>query len=89
MLGSRISPEEVEVDHIDVASFVKRLCDLIDQILSHDVIVKLLRSTNVQGEPSHFVAHFALTGFVTIVLETGGGEFCDGVVVIEFIRHLS
>ena len=53
MLGGGVSPEEIGVDHIDVASFVERLCDLIDQILTHDVIVKSLGSANMQSEPSH------------------------------------
>ena len=44
MFGGGIPPEEIGVDHIDVASFVEGLCNLIDQILMHDVIVKLLRS---------------------------------------------
>ena len=89
MFGSRISPEEIGVDHIDVASFVERLRDLIDQVLTHDVIVQLLGSANVQGEPSHFAADFALTGLVTVILRTSGGEFCDEVPVIEFVGHLS
>ena len=51
MLAGGISPEKVGVDDIDFTSFVERLCDLIDQILTHDVIVKLLRSTNIQVSP--------------------------------------
>ena len=39
MFGGGIPPEEIGVDHIDVASFVERLRDLVDQILTHDVIV--------------------------------------------------
>ena len=89
MFGGGIHPEEIGVVHIDVASFVKRLCDLIDQILTHDVIVKLLGSTNVQGELPHIAADFAPTDLVAIVLVTSGGEFCDEVAVIEFVRHLS
>ena len=53
MFGGGFPPEEIGVDHIDVASFVKRLCDLVDQILPHDVIIQLLGSTDVQGEPPH------------------------------------
>ena len=39
MFGGGIPPEEIGIDYIDVASFVERLRDLIDQILTHDVIV--------------------------------------------------
>ena len=70
MLGGGVSPEEIGVDYIDVASFVERLSDFVDQVLTHDVIVLLLGSANVQGEPSHFAADFALTGLVTVILGT-------------------
>ena len=42
MLGGGVTPEEVGVDHIDVASFVKRMLDLVEEVLTHDFIVKLL-----------------------------------------------
>ena len=48
MFGGGIPPEEIRVDHIDVASFVKRLSDLIDQVLMYDVVVQLLGFANVQ-----------------------------------------
>ena len=60
MFGGRIPPKEVRIDHIDVTSFVERLGDLIDQILTHDVIVQLMGSTNIQGEPSHFAAYLSV-----------------------------
>ena len=88
MLGGWVSPEEIGVDHIDVASFVERLGDLVDQVLTHDVIVQLLGPTDVQGEPSHFAADFALTGLVAVVLGTRRGEFGDAVAIIEFVGHL-
>ena len=88
MFGGEISPEEIGVDHIDVASFVERVCDLIDQILTDDVIVELLGSANVQGEPSHSATYFSLTGLVTVVLGPRRGEFCDAVTFIEFVCHL-
>ena len=85
MFGGGIHPEEIGVVHIDVASFVKWLCDLIDQILMHDVIVKLLRSKDVQGEPSHLPQDSTLTDLVAIALRTRGSEFCDQVAVIEIV----
>ena len=39
MFAGGIPPEEIGIDHIDVAPFVERLRDLVDQILTHDVIV--------------------------------------------------
>ena len=89
MFGGGIPPEEIRVDHMDVASFVERVCDLIDQVLTHDVIVQLLGSANVEGEPSHFAAYLSVLGFVPVILGTSGGEFCDEVSVIEFVGHLS
>ena len=89
MFGGGMSPEEGGVDHIDATSFVERLGDLVDQVLTHDVIVELLGAANVQGEPPHFAADFALTGLVAIVLGARGGEFGDEVAIIEFVRHLS
>ena len=47
MFGGWIPPEEIGIDHIDVASFVERLRDFVDQVLTHDVIVQLLGSANV------------------------------------------
>ena len=88
MLSSGMPPEEIRVDHIDVTSFIERLSDLIDQVLTHDVIIQLLGSTDVQGEPSHFATDFTLTGFVPVILGTSGREFGDAVAIIEFVRHL-
>ena len=42
MLGSGIPPKEIGVDDINVWSFVERLGDLIDQILTHDVVIELM-----------------------------------------------
>ena len=81
--------EKIGVDYIDVASFVERLSDFVDQILTHDVIVELLGSTYIEGEPSHFTAHPALVGLVTVILRAGGSEFDDEVTVIEIVSHFS
>ena len=89
MFGGGIPPKEIGVYDINVASFVERLGDLIDQVLTHDVIVVIMGSTNVQDEPSDFAADFTLLGSVAVVLGTCGGEFCDEIVTIEFVRHCS
>ena len=89
MFGEGIPPKEIGVDDINVASFVERLGDLIDQVLTHDVIVELMGSTNVQDEPLYFAADFTLLGSVAVVLGTCGGEFCDEIVTIEFVRLFS
>ena len=34
MFGGGIPPEEIGIDHIHVASFVERLCDLVNQVLT-------------------------------------------------------
>ena len=41
MFGGGISPEEVRVDDLNVASFVERVGDFVEEILLHDVIVEL------------------------------------------------
>ena len=89
VFGGGIPPKEIGVDDINVASFVERLGDLIDQVLTHDIIVELMGSTNVQGEPSDFTADFTLLGSVAVVLGTCGGEFGDEIVTVEFVRHFS
>ena len=87
MFGGRIPPKEVGVDHIDVTSFVERLSDLIDQILTHDVIVQLMGSKNVESEPSHFAAYLSVLGFVPVIFGASGSEFGNEIVIIEFVRH--
>ena len=89
MLGSGFSPEEIGVDYIDVVLFVERLSDFVDQVLTHDVIVELLGSTYIEGEPSHLTAHLALVSLVTVILRAGGSEFDDEVTVIQFVSHFS
>ena len=51
VLGGEVSPEETGAHHIDVASFVERLSDLVDQVLTHDVIVELPGFTYIEGGP--------------------------------------
>ena len=50
VLCGGVSPEEIGVDHIDVPSFVQRLNDLIDQVLTQDVMVELAGSSYIEGE---------------------------------------
>ena len=59
MLGGGVSPEEIGVDHIDVASFVERLSDVINQVLTHDVMVELPGSSYIEGESPDLAADFA------------------------------
>ena len=47
MTRSGVSLEEIEIDHIDVALFVQRLRDFVQQVLTHDVIVQLSCSANI------------------------------------------
>ena len=52
MFGGGVSVEEVGVHHVNVAALIQGLCDFINQVLSHDVIVQLLRAPYIQGESS-------------------------------------
>ena len=87
MFGGGVPPKEVGVDHIDVASFVQRLLDFVEEVLTHDVIVELLGCPDIQGESPDFAADFALLGLVAVILVAGGREFCDDFAIIEFVRH--
>ena len=64
-----MSGEEIGIDDVDVSAFVKRIHQLLQKVLAHDVVVKLLLTTNIiEGTPSHFAAHFAVFGLVSIIL---------------------
>ena len=71
MFGGWVSPEEIGVDDVDVASFIERLLDLVEEVLSHDVVVELLSSTDIESESSDFAADFAVEGFVAVIFGTG------------------
>ena len=60
MFGSWVSPEEIWVYDVDIASFIERLLDLVKEVLAHDVVVELLGSTDIEGESSDFAADFAV-----------------------------
>jgi len=47
MFGGGVSPEEVRVDDVNIASFIER-CEFIEEILSHDVIVELPGSSYIE-----------------------------------------
>ena len=79
MFGGRVPPEEVRVDYIDITSLVQWLRDFIDQVLTHDVIVQLLATTDVEGEACDFATHFALTCLVAVIFRARRREFCDDV----------
>lgn len=63
-----MSSEEIGIDDVDISAFVKRIRQFIQKVLAHDVVVKLLLTTNIEGEPTHFVAHFTVFGLVSIIL---------------------
>ena len=89
MLGGRVSPEEIGFDYIDVASFIERLSNFVDQVLTHDVIVQLPGSTYIEGKSPDLAADFALVGLVAVIFRASKGEFNDEIVVIKFVGHLS
>ena len=89
MLGGRVSPEEIWIYHIDVASFAKRLSDLVDQVLTQDAIVELTGSTYIEGKSPDLVADFALVGLAAVIFRASRGELDDEVLVIEFVGHVS
>ena len=49
IFGGWVSPEEVGVDDVDMPSLIiERLCDFVEEILSHDVIVELSGSSYIE-----------------------------------------
>ena len=62
-----MSSEEIGIDDVDVSAFVKSIRQL-QKVLAHDVVVKLLLTTNIKGEPTHFAAHFTVFRLVAIIL---------------------
>ena len=70
MFGGWVSPEEIGVDDVDIASFIERLLDLVEEVLAHDVVVELLSSTDIESESSDFASDFAVQGFVAVIFGT-------------------
>ena len=89
MFGGWVSPEEVRVDDIDVASFVERSGDFVEEILSHDVIIELPGAPNIEGEASDLATHFTTLSLVSVILGASGREVDDEVAIVDFVGHLS
>ena len=89
MFRGRVSPEEVRVDNINVALFIERSGDFVEEILSHDGIVELPGATDIEGEASDLAAHFTALSLVPVILGASGREVDDEVAIVEFVGHLS
>ena len=87
MFGGGVSPEEILVDDVDVASFLERSGDFIEEILSHDVIVELPGATDIEGEAPDLAAHFTTLSSVPVILGASGREVDDEVAIVEFVGH--
>ena len=75
--GVGVTSEEIRVGDIDIAAFVLRVLDLIEEIIAHDVIIELLTSPNIEREPTNFTALFPGVGDVAVILRAGRGELDD------------
>ena len=64
----RMSGEEIGIDDVDVSAFVKRIRPLLQKVLAHDIVVKLLLTRNIEGEATHFAAHFTVFGLISIIV---------------------
>ena len=71
LFGGWMSGEEIGIDDIDVSAFVKRICQFIQEVLTHDVVVELLLTANIESKPTHFAANFTVFSPVPIVLWSG------------------
>ena len=89
MFGGGVSPEEVRVDDVDVASFVGRSCYFVEELLTHDVIVELPGAPDIEGEAPDLAAHFTGLSPVSVILGASGREVDDKVAIVEFVGHLS
>ena len=89
MFGGGVSPEEVRVDDVDVASFIERSGDFVEEILSHHVIVELPGAADIEGEAPDLAAHFTALSSVPVILGASGREVDDEVAIVEFVGHLS
>ena len=69
LFGGLISVEEVGVDDGDVTAFLERLCDFVEEVLSHDVIIELSGASDVEREPSEetLLAFFEVPDFVDLL----------------------
>ena len=85
MFGGRVSPEEVRVDDVDVASFVERSGDFVEEILSHDIIVELPGAPDIEGRASDLAAHLTTLSLVPVILRDSRCEVDDEVAIIEFV----
>ena len=87
MFGDGVSPKEIWVYDIHIASFIEGLVDLV-KVFTYDVIVELLGSPDIEGESSYFAADFTLLGLATVIFGARRSEFCDEVTIIEFVGHV-
>ena len=74
IFGCGISPEEIGIDDINIASFVQRLCDFVEEVLLHDVIVELMCSAYIECEALYFTADFTI-GFVAVMKSLSSSSF--------------
>ena len=63
-----VTHEEIRVGHIDVTALVLRVLDLVEEILTNDVIVELTTSPNIEREPSDFATLFLSVSDVPVIL---------------------
>ena len=75
--GVGVTSEEIRGCDIDVAAFVLRVLDLVEEIIEHDVIIELLTSPNIECVPTDFAALFSCVGDVAVILGAGRGELND------------
>ena len=62
---------EEQPGNTDVAAYVLRVLDLVEEIIAHDIIIELLTSPNIEREPTNFAALFPGVGDVAVILRTG------------------
>lgn len=55
----------------------------------HDVVVKLLLTTNNKGEPTNLAAHFTVFALVSMILWSCWGKIDDVISIVHFVGHFT
>ena len=88
LLGNLIPLEIIRNSDHGSACFLQRFIELLQNVLTHGVVVERLLGFVVQGESMDFTLHFTFRGEVTIVFCSNTGEF-DNTVSAKLVCELT
>ena len=79
----------VDFHRLGLARLALWISDLLQHIVSHDLVIQLGFSLAVQAESLDFTFHFPTTGLVTIILGASRHKFHDVIVDIHLTGEVS